>query len=66
MEDRNKLREEALTLLSEYDELRMQLTAIKQRLDKACADYGRAINRWGFNPDHLRIEVYHERERKML
>jgi hypothetical protein len=58
-EERAALRAEALTLLKEHDALRAQLTALKHKLDKACADYGRATNRWGFTPDHLRIEIYH-------
>lgn len=64
MSDAETLRVQAIRLLEEYDDLRTQLASRRQQLDKACADYGRATNRWGFNPDHLRIEVYYENERK--
>jgi len=63
MSDAETLRVQATRLLDEYDELRRRLKATEHTLNKACADYGRATNRWGFSPQHLRIDLQHREER---
>jgi type II secretory pathway component PulJ len=63
MEEKQRLREEAEALLHKYDELWRQMRAMENDLRKACADYGRATSRWGFSPQHLRTEIFHEQEK---
>ncbi len=51
---------EAAALLREYDELRARMRVLERELGKACAEYGRSIGVWGFNRDHLRIQLERE------
>lgn len=52
---------EAAALLRKYDKLRHELRAIEAELAKACADYGRTQGVWGFNRDHLRMQLEREK-----
>lgn len=54
-------KKEAATLLRKYDKLRHELRAIEAELAKACADYGRTQGVWGFNRDHLRMQLEREK-----
>lgn len=51
---------EAAALLREYDELRARMRVLERELGRACAEYGRSIGVWGFNRDHLRIQLERE------
>ncbi len=52
---------EAAALLRKYDKMRHELRAIEAELAKACADYGRTQGVWGFNRDHLRMQLEREK-----
>jgi hypothetical protein len=52
---------EAAALLRKYDKLRHELRAVEHELAKACADYGRTQGVWGFNRDHLRMQLEREK-----
>lgn len=52
---------EATTLLRRYDKLRHELRTLEHELAKACADYGRAQGIWGFNHNHLRMQLEREK-----
>ena len=54
-------KKEAAALLRKYDKLRHELRAIEAELAKACADYGRTQGVWGFNKDHLRMQLEREK-----
>ncbi len=54
-------KKEAAALLRKYDKLRHELRAIEAELAKACADYGRTQGVWGFNRDHLRMQLEREK-----
>jgi hypothetical protein len=47
----------AVTLLRRYDELRAELRTVERELSRACTDYGVSRGIWGFNRDHLRMQV---------
>jgi hypothetical protein len=53
-------KEKAVRLLRKYDALRAELRDIEQQLGKACTDYGRSNGVWGFNKDHLRMQLERE------
>ena len=59
------MRVQAAAMLDEYDVAKARATSIRVALDKLCADYGVATGRWGFRPEHMRIELYHAQERKV-
>lgn len=50
----------AVALLTEYDTLRARMRELERELGKACADYGRSIGVWGYNRDHLRLQLERE------
>jgi hypothetical protein len=52
---------EATTLLRRYDKMRQELRTLEHDLAKACADYGRSQGIWGFNRDHLRMQLEREK-----
>ena len=52
---------DAAALLRKYDKLRHELRAVEAELAKACADYGRTQGVWGFNKDHLRMQLEREK-----
>lgn len=54
-------KKEAAALLRKYDKMRHELRAIEAELNKACADYGRSQGVWGFNRDHLRMQLEREK-----
>lgn len=54
-------KKEAAALLRKYDKLRHELRAVEHELAKACADYGRTQGVWGFNRDHLRMQLEREK-----
>lgn len=54
-------KKEAAALLRKYDKMRHELRAIEAELAKACADYGRTQGVWGFNRDHLRMQLEREK-----
>lgn len=54
-------KKEAAALLRKYDKMRHELRAIEAELAKACADYGRSQGVWGFNRDHLRMQLEREK-----
>ncbi len=54
-------KKEAASLLRKYDKLRHELRAVEHELAKACADYGRTQGVWGFNRDHLRMQLEREK-----
>ena len=58
------MRAQAEALLDEYDAAKAKITSIRAALDKLCVDYGVATGRWGFRPEHLRIELHHAQEGK--
>jgi hypothetical protein len=52
---------EAAALLRKYDKMRQELRTLEHDLSKACADYGRTQGLWGFNKDHLRMQIEREK-----
>ena len=54
-------KKEAAALLRKYDKLRHELRTLEHDLAKACADYGRTQGLWGFNKDHLRMQIEQEK-----
>ena len=54
-------KKEAAELLARYDALRLEMRTLEHDLAKACADYGRSQGIWGFNKDHLRLQLEREK-----
>jgi hypothetical protein len=52
---------EVATMLRKYDKMRVELRTLEYDLAKACADYGRSQGIWGFNKDHLRMQLEREK-----
>ena len=55
--DVNEKRKHAAQLLRKYDKMRAEMRKVEAELSLACTDYGRATGRWGFNRDHMRMEI---------
>ena len=53
-------KQRATLLLRKYDHMRRELREIERELAKLCTDYGRETGHWGFNKDHLRIQLDNE------
>lgn len=58
-------KQRATLLLRKHDEMRAELRKIERELHKACADYGRDCGMWGFNKDHLRIQLENEEKARL-
>lgn len=58
--DNLTLKQRAALLLRKYDHMRRELRIIERDLAKACTEYGRETGHWGFNKDHLRIQLDNE------
>ena len=54
-------KKEAAALLRRYDKMRTELRLLEHELAKACSDYGRSQGVWGFNRDHLRMQLEREK-----
>jgi hypothetical protein len=54
-------KKEVSALLRKYDKMRHELRTLEHDLAKACADYGRSEGLWGFNKDHLRMQLEREK-----
>jgi hypothetical protein len=52
---------EVAAQLRKYDKMRQELRTLEHELAKACADYGRTQGLWGFNKDHLRMQLEREK-----
>lgn len=55
------IKKKAIKLLTRYDKLRLEMRALEHDLNRACIDYGRSIGVWGYRPDHLRMQVNHDK-----
>jgi hypothetical protein len=53
-------KQRATLLLRKYDHMRRELREIERELAKLCTEYGRETGHWGFNKDHLRIQLDNE------
>ena len=53
-------KQRATMLLRKYDEMRKEIRNVERELAKACTEYGRETGHWGFNKDHLRIQLDNE------
>jgi hypothetical protein len=53
-------KQRATLLLRKYDHMRRELREIERELSKLCTEYGRETGHWGFNKDHLRIQLDNE------
>lgn len=53
-------KQRAAMLLRKYDEMRKEIRSVERELAKACTEYGRETGHWGFNKDHLRIQLDNE------
>jgi hypothetical protein len=53
-------KQRAAELLRKYDEMRKEIRDVERELAKACTQYGRETGHWGFNKDHLRIQLDNE------
>ena len=53
-------KQHASLLLRKYDQMRKEIRIVERDLAKACTDYGRETGHWGFNKDHLRIQLDNE------
>ena len=56
----SETKQQAALLLRKYDEMRRELREIERELAKLCTNYGRETGHWGFNKDHLRIQLENE------
>lgn len=56
----SETKQQAAVLLRKYDEMRRELRDIERELAKLCTLYGRETGHWGFNKDHLRIQLDNE------
>jgi hypothetical protein len=54
-------KKEVAALLRKYDKLRSEIRTLEHELAKACTDYGRSQGIWGFNKDHLRMQLEREK-----
>lgn len=53
-------KQRAALLLRKYDQMRKEIRTIERDLARACTEYGRETGHWGFNKDHLRIQLENE------
>ena len=53
-------KQRAAMLLRKYDEMRKEIRNVERDLAKACTEYGRECGIWGFQKDHLRIQLQTE------
>lgn len=53
-------KQRATLLLRKYDQMRKEIRETERQLARACTDYGRETGHWGFNKDHLRIQLDNE------
>jgi hypothetical protein len=53
-------KQRAALLLRKYDQMRREIRNVERDLAKACTEYGRETGHWGFNKDHLRIQLDNE------
>lgn len=53
-------KQRAALLLRKYDQMRKEIRETERLLAKACTEYGRETGHWGFNKDHLRIQLENE------
>lgn len=53
-------KQRAALLLRKYDQMRREIRIIERDLARACTEYGRETGHWGFNKDHLRIQLENE------
>jgi hypothetical protein len=53
-------KQRAAALLHRYDAMRKEIREVERDLAKACTQYGRETGHWGFNKDHLRIQLDNE------
>lgn len=58
-------KQRATLLLRKYDLLRKEMRETERQLARACTDYGRETGHWGFNKDHLRIQLENEERLRM-
>lgn len=56
----SEAKKHAVKLLRKYDQSRRDLRELERELHAACAAYGRERGLWGFNKDHLRIQLQNE------
>ena len=56
----SKTKQRATLLLRKYDHMRKELREIERDLSRMCTEYGRETGHWGFNKDHLRIQLDNE------
>ena len=54
-------KKEVAAMLRKYDKQRHELRLLEIELNKACADYGRTQGLWGFNKDHMRMQLEQEK-----
>ena len=54
-------KQEAAELLARYDAMRAELRIVEHELAKACAEYGRSVGVYGFNRDHMRMQLEREK-----
>lgn len=54
-------KKEVAAMLHKYDKMRHELRTLEYDLAKACTDYGRTQGLWGFNKDHLRMQLEREK-----
>jgi len=54
-------KQEAAALLARYDAMRAELRIVEHELAKACAEYGRSVGVYGFNRDHMRMQLEREK-----
>lgn len=53
-------KQRATLLLRKYDHMRRELRETERELSKLCTEYGREEGIWGFQKDHLRIQLQNE------
>lgn len=58
-------KQRAALLLRKYDQMRKEIRVIERDLARACTEYGRETGHWGFNKDHLRIQLDNEERLRM-
>lgn len=58
-------KQRAALLLRKYDQMRKEIRTVERDLARACTEYGRETGHWGFNKDHLRIQLENEARLRM-
>jgi hypothetical protein len=63
-EVRETTKDELVSMLDHYDDMRAELRKLERELNYACTSYGVNTGIWGFRPDHLRAQLRREKQER--